>query len=65
MAIEFSYNKALEEMEQIMAEIETEEIDVDQLSSKVKRLSVLIKECKKKLHETEEEVQNVIDDLME
>ena len=48
-----------------MNEIETEEVDVDKLSEKVKRLSVLIKKCKAKLHKTEEEVQQIIDDLVE
>ena len=65
MATKFSYNKSLEEMEQIMNEIETEEVDVDKLSEKVKRLAVLIKKCKAKLHDTEEEVQHIIDDLVE
>lgn len=65
MPTKFSYNKSLEEMELIMNEIETEEVDVDKLSEKVKRLSVLIKKCKAKLHDTEEEVQHIIDDLVE
>lgn len=65
MDLDFSYNGALEEMEQIMAEIENEDVDVDKLSEKVKRMSVLIKECKSTLKATEEEVQNVIDDLLE
>ena len=65
MATKFSYNDALVEMEQIMNEIETEEVDVDKLSEKVKRLSVLIKKCKAKLHTTEEEVQHIIDDLVD
>lgn len=65
MPTKFSYNKSLEEMEQIMNEIETEDVDVDKLSEKVKRLSVLIKKCKTKLYETEEEVQKIIDDLVD
>lgn len=65
MATQFSYNNTLEEMEQILQEIETEEVDVDKLSEKVKRLSVLIKQCKGKLRDTEEEVQRIIDDLMD
>jgi exodeoxyribonuclease VII small subunit len=65
MPAKFSYNDSLEEMEKIMREIETDEVDVDKLSDKVKRLSVLIKQCKKKLYDTEEEVQKVIDDLVD
>lgn len=65
MATKFSYNKALEEMEQIISDIETDDVDVDKLSEKVKRLSALIKQCKKKLHKTEDEVQNLIDDLLD
>ena len=65
MAAKFSYNKSIEEMERIMAEIEVEDVDIDKLSEKVKRLSELIKTCKKHLHETEEEVQNIINELSE
>lgn len=65
MDLEFSYTSALDEMEAIMSQIENEDVDVDKLSEKVKRMSVLIKECKNKLKETEEEVHNVIDDLMD
>lgn len=65
MASKLSYNESIEEMEKIMQEIETEEVDIDKLSDKVKRLSVLIKKCKAKLHETEVNVQNIIDDLVD
>lgn len=65
MAKDFSYKEALAEMEQIMSDIETQDVDVDKLSDKVKRMSVLIKACKAKLHSTEEEVQHIIDDLVD
>ena len=65
MAAKFSYNKSIEEMERIMAEIEVEDIDIDKLSEKVKRLSELIKTCKKHLYATEDEVQNIINELSE
>jgi exodeoxyribonuclease VII small subunit len=63
MSKELSYNEALTEMEQIMQEIESEDVAIDKLSSKVKRLAVLIKQCKTQLHTTEEEVQSIIDDI--
>lgn len=65
MAKDFSYNEALEEMEQIMSEIEVQDVDVDKLSEKVKRLSVLIKLCKAKLHDTEEKVHEILEDLLD
>ena len=55
-----SYKAAAEELEQIVAEIESEEIDVDLLSEKVKRAAFLIKTCKEKLRRTEQEVKKVL-----
>ncbi len=65
MDTEFSYAKSLSEIEHIIRQIEAKEIDVDQLSEKVKRLSNLIKACKAKLYKTEEEVRDIIEDLVE
>ena len=55
-----TYKEAAEELEQIVAEIESEEIDVDVLGEKVKRASFLIKTCKEKLRRTEQEVKKVL-----
>ena len=55
-----SYKDAIEEIEEILLQIENEELDVDDLSEKVKRVSSLIKICKDKLHKTEEEVENIL-----
>ncbi len=60
-----SYTEAIEEIEQILQQIENEELDVDDLSTKVKRVSTLIKLCKEKLHKTEEEVENILKDIDE
>ncbi|MDD3859061.1 MAG: exodeoxyribonuclease VII small subunit [Bacteroidales bacterium] len=49
---EFSYSEALKELEEILAEIETDEPDLDVLSVKVKRATFLIKECKTRLRNT-------------
>jgi exodeoxyribonuclease VII small subunit len=62
---ELSYNEAINEIEDILSKIENEELDVDDLSAKVKRVSVLIKKCKKKLTETEDQVQKILDDIDE
>lgn len=60
-----SYNEAVVEIEEILQLIENEELDVDDLSEKVKRVSILIKLCKDKLHKTEEEVENILKEMDE
>ncbi|MDY6801637.1 MAG: exodeoxyribonuclease VII small subunit [Bacteroidota bacterium] len=62
---EISYNEAINEIEDILSKIENEELDIDDLSSKVKRVSTLIKKCKKKLSETEDQVQKILEDIDE
>ncbi|MCG8578683.1 MAG: exodeoxyribonuclease VII small subunit [Bacteroidales bacterium] len=58
-----TYNEAVSEIEEILQLIENEELDVDELSAKVKRVSALIKTCKDKLHKTEEEVEKILKDI--
>jgi exodeoxyribonuclease VII small subunit len=57
------YNNALAELEQIVAEIENEEISVDDLSEKVERASKLIQVCKDTLSKTEAEVEKILENL--
>lgn len=58
----FSYKEAILELENILSEIENDELDLDVLSSKVKRASELIKKCKMKLKKTEEEIESILED---
>ena len=58
-----TYQQAIDELEAIVNEIENEEISVDELSDKVKRASQLIKLCKTKLTNTEQEVSKVLDEM--
>jgi exodeoxyribonuclease VII small subunit len=60
-----NYTKALRELEQIINEIETESIDVDALTEKVKRATYLIKFCKGSLRTTEEEVKKALSEIEE
>jgi exodeoxyribonuclease VII small subunit len=57
------YTEAFEELQQIVAEIETGQISVDELSEKVKRATYLIRICKQKLTSTEEDVTRILKDL--
>jgi exodeoxyribonuclease VII small subunit len=61
---EFSFNDAVTEIENILHNIESGELDIDKLSVEVKRASELIKECQKKLKITEEEINSIFKDLV-
>ena len=58
-----TFNEALEELELILKEIESGKMDVDNLTSKVKRASVLLDICNKRLKKTEEELDKIVEDL--
>ncbi|MGB9745905.1 MAG: exodeoxyribonuclease VII small subunit [Bacteroidales bacterium] len=63
MAKKISYGEAIAEIEEIIRKIEQEELDVDELSDKVKRVSFLINYCREKLRNTEEEVNNILKEI--
>jgi len=60
---EFSFNEAVIKIEEILRNIENGELDVDKLSVEVKNASELIKQCQKKLKETEDEINSIFKDL--
>ncbi len=60
-----SYKEAYEELQEIVSDIEQGEISVDELSEKVKRATLLIKICKQKLNNTEEDVNKILKELEE
>jgi len=61
---EFSFNEAVIEIEDILKNIESGDLDVDRLSVEVKRASELIKQCQKKLRSTEEEINSIFKNLV-
>jgi len=60
-----SYNEAILEIEDILGKIENEELDVDELAEKVKRVSTLLKICKDKLLKTNEQVEQILKEMEE
>lgn len=60
-----SYNEAMAEVEEILEKIENEELDVDDLTEKVKRVAFLLKTCKEKLMKTNEQVEQVLKEMEE
>ena len=65
MKKDINYGQAIEELEEILSSIESESIDVDELSEKVKRASLLLKLCSDKLKLTEKEVSKIIEGINE
>lgn len=58
-----TYKEAITELEEIIAQMENEEMDVDDLTAKVKRASLLLKFCREKLFDTESEVEKIIKEI--
>ena len=58
-----TYEKAYNELQEIIAAIETGDVSVDLLAEKVKRAAELITFCKEKLTATEQDVQQILSGL--
>lgn len=58
-----SYSEAVARIEEILQQIETGELDVDELAAKVKLASELLKVCKGKLFNTEKEVEKILKEM--
>ena len=60
---EVKYAKAILQLDDIIRKIESEDIDVDELSLKVKEAVELIKICKAKIEKAELEVKKVVENF--
>jgi exodeoxyribonuclease VII small subunit len=58
-----SFAEARERLEQILAEVEGDECDVDQLADKVREASELIRLCRDRLSAARQQVEKVVADL--
>jgi exodeoxyribonuclease VII small subunit len=59
-AKKLSFGEAVGEVEQILAELEQDEVDIDRLSEEVKRAVELIQVCREKLEKTDREVRDLV-----
>ncbi|MDP2156916.1 MAG: exodeoxyribonuclease VII small subunit [Nitrospirota bacterium] len=60
---ELTYSQALKELEKIVKEIESEEVDVDILAERIKRASQILTFCRDKLRTAEDEVKKVLTEM--
>jgi exodeoxyribonuclease VII small subunit len=58
-----TYQEAFEELQQLVRKMENAEIPVDELAEMIKRATLLINICKKKLTDTEEEVKTLLEKI--
>lgn len=55
------YEEAMKRLEEIVAQIEGGKLDIDMISERLKEAQTLIKFCKDKLYETDEEVRRILE----
>jgi exodeoxyribonuclease VII small subunit len=60
-----TYSSAITELEEIVKDIESGDIDIDVLTEKVKRASELIVFCKTRLRNTQKAVEKTLADIEE
>jgi len=54
------YEEAMNELEEIANKMEDGELDIDNLTTQLKRAQQLIKMCKERLTKTDEEVKKIL-----
>ena len=55
-----SFGEAVAEVEQILAGLEADDVDIDRLGDEVKRAVELIQLCRQKLEKTDREVRDLV-----
>ena len=60
---ELSYSTAVSELDQILAELEDDSLDVDILGDRVKRASELISFCREPITSAQTQVEQIVADL--
>jgi len=58
-----TYAAAVDELEAILAELEDDRLDVDQLAERVARAAELIRLCRERIRRTRLEVERIVADL--
>lgn len=56
------YKETVAELETILEQLESNELEIDELTGRAKRATELLKICKDKLYKTEEEVNQIMED---
>ncbi len=60
MATETKYEDAIRQLEDIVERLESNELDIDEMSKQLKKAQQLIKLCKDRLTKTDAEIQKIL-----
>lgn len=63
MTNDLTYRQAIDELETILRALETDTVDVDDLTARVQRSAELIRLCKQKLRSAESAIDRVFENL--
>lgn len=55
-----TYEEAISQLEEIVRQMETNELDVDQMNERLKTAQQLIRLCREKLIKTDEEIKQTL-----
>lgn len=58
---DFNYSESMQRLELILAQLEEGKLSIDELSKLVKEAAELVKVCRAKLKNTEEEIQKAFE----
>lgn len=60
---DLGYAEAVDELEEILAELDGDEVDVDRLAERVRRAADLVQLCRERLQSAQVEVTRIVADL--
>lgn len=60
--MDMKYEEAIKELETIVSQIEKNELDIDELTVRLKEAQRLIKFCKDKLYRTDEKIKAMLEE---
>lgn len=59
------YEAAMQQLEDIVRKMENDELDIDTLTTQLKKAQELIKCCKDKLTKTDSEIKNLLQNVVD
>jgi exodeoxyribonuclease VII small subunit len=62
---QLAYVDAVRELDEILAEMEDDDIDVDRLTSRVKRAAALVSLCRERILEARVEIEQILEEPLE